>query len=270
MGGAVDADINQHVAIVSSPIVSSSNEHLNPVFPSTWEEDFLTTTTTLHSDHEQDRLQVGSWNANSLNPHIYEAQALGMDILAIQKARISQDIVPGIRASLGKNGYRPFHGTLPNFKLQGHNRKALHIDQTVPGVAFIVEHIPVQKVFLKTCGIGNLAADSLRSRSLSKKWVLLFNAYSPTQNSAPFLNDITHLLIKHAHTDCIFLADINACSREGDFVQEVPQLVGSPLPSTLLLVSLPSNSLLAVHHALTLLWLMTRSRKKFRLLGNLF
>ena len=223
--------MHQHVAIISSPIVSSSNEHVNPVFPSTWEEAFLTTTTTLHSSHEKDRLRIGSWNANSLNPHIYEAQALGMDILAIQEARISQDVVPGIRASLGKNGYRLFHGTLPNFKLQGHNRKALHIDQTVPGVAFIVkEHIPVQEVFFEDLqhweSRGRFSALKV---FINKKWVLLFNAYAPTQNSTPFLNDITHFLIKHAHTDCIFFADINACSREGDFVQEVSSIGWFPL-----------------------------------------
>ena len=260
--------MHQHVAIISSPIVSSSNEHVNPVFPSTWEEAFLTTTTTLHSSHEKDRLRIGSWNANSLNPHIYEAQALGMDILAIQEARISQDVVPGIRASLGKNGYRLFHGTLPNFKLQGHNRKAMHIDQTVPGVAFIVkEHIPVQEVFFE-----DLQHWESRGRfSALKVFLSIKNGFycsMPTRlHKIALLFSMTSLIFLLSMRTRIAFSSLTSMLVLGKVTlfRRFPQLVGSPLPSTLLLVSLPSNILPAVHPASTLLWLLNSSRKKFRL-----
>ena len=227
----VDSSSECNLPAFVNPPVSNPSEFVHSKHPSTWDEAFPSTATALSSSPEQVRLQIASWNANSLNPHIYEAQALGMDILAIQEARISQDVVPGRRASLSKNGYRLFHGTLPSFKLQGHNRKTLHIDQTIPGVAFIVkQHIPVQEVVFEDMqhweSRGRFSALKV---FINNKWVLLFNAYAPTQNSTPFLNDITHFLSKHAHTDCVFFADINACSREGEFVQEMCSLGWFPL-----------------------------------------
>ena len=123
-----------------------------------------------------------------------------------------------------------------------------------------------KKCSSKTCSIGNLVADSLHSRFLSikngfccsmptrlHKIALLFS-----MTSLIFLLSMRTRIAFSSLTSMLVLGKVTLFGR-------FPQLVGSPLPSTLLLVSLPSNILPAVHPASTLLWLLNSSRKKFRL-----
>ena len=50
--------------------------------------------------------------------------ALGADVVALQEIRIGEDSLSSIRASLKQNGYNLYVGTLPNYKMQGHNKKS--------------------------------------------------------------------------------------------------------------------------------------------------
>ena len=116
--------------------------------------------------------------------------------------------------------------TLAHFRTpqtQGHNKKPIHLDQTIPGVAFGVKcHIPVQEFRLdamsKWTQNGRLYAIQIFAQ---QKWITCFNAYAPTQNSAPFLEDLSQTLGEYAHKSSILFGDINADSCCGFFVQEM-------------------------------------------------
>ena len=176
-------------------------------FPSTWEEAFHKNIVDIEDQHENNRITIGTWNVNALTPHVHEILALKADVIALQEVRIGEDSVPSIRATFKQHGYNLYFGTLPNYKTQGHNKKSIHLDQTIPGVAFVVKcHIPVQEFRLdamsKWAQNGRLHAIQIFAQ---QKWITCFNAYAPTQNSAPFLEDLSQTLGEYAHKSSISL-----------------------------------------------------------------
>ena len=131
--------------------------------------------------------------------------------------------LPSIRNTFKQYGFNLFVGTLPNYKTQGHNRKSIHLDQTVPGVAFVVRcHIPVREV-----SIDNMTKWSQNGRFhaiqifAQQQWITCFNAYAPTQNSSPFLEELSQAIDAYAHKSSILFGDINQDSRNGPFVQDL-------------------------------------------------
>ena len=160
---------------------------------------------------------------NALTPHVHEVLALDADIIALQEVRIGEDSLPSIRNTFKQYGFNLFAGTLPNYKTQGHNRKSIHLDQTVPGVAFVVRcHIPVREV-----SIDNMTKWSQNGRFhaiqifAQQQWITCFNAYAPTQNSSPFLEELSQAIDAYAHKSSILFGDINQDSRNGPFVQDL-------------------------------------------------
>ena len=166
-------------------------------------------------------MTIGTWNVNALTPHVHEIIALDADVIALQEVRVGADSVPGIRSTFQQNGYNLYFSGLPNYKQQGHNKKSIHLDQTVPGVAFAIRsHIPVQEI-----SVDSMSAWHLKGRFLAVKvfvqqrWITCLNTYAPTQNSKPFLDELLSVLETHVHQSCILFGDINADSRNGQFVQ---------------------------------------------------
>ena len=101
--------------------------------------------------------------------------------------------------------------------------KSIHLDQTIPGVAFVVRcHIPVQEISLdsmsKWTQNGRLHAIQIFAQ---QKWISCFNAYAPTQNSAPFPAELSQTLGDYVHKSGIFFGDINADSRNGIFARDI-------------------------------------------------
>ena len=169
-------------------------------YPSTWEEAFHCNTIVVETQHELSKITIDTWNVNALTPHVHEVLALDADVIALQEARIGEDSFPSIRNTFQQYGYNIFVGALPNYKTQGHNRKSIHLDQTIPGVAFAVRcHIPVQEVSLdslnKWSQTGRLHVIHI---FVQQQWIKCFNAYAPTQNSALFLADLSQALGDYA------------------------------------------------------------------------
>ena len=107
----------------------------------------------MHNDSNHDKLSIGTWNSNALAPHVHEIIALEADIIALQEVRIGADSVPGMRSIFKQYGYNLHFSGLPNYKKQGHNKKSIHLEQTVPGVAFAIRsHIPVQEISVESMG----------------------------------------------------------------------------------------------------------------------
>ena len=192
-------------------------------YPTTWEEAFHRNTLAVENQHQNNKITLGTWNVNALTPHVHEVLALGADVIALQEIRIGEDSLPSIRNTFQQYGYNLYVGALPNYKKQGHNKKSIHLDQTIPGVAFVVRfHIPVQEISLdslsKWSQNGRMKVIQIFAQ---QQWITCFNAYAPTQNSAPFLDDLCLTLNDYAHKSCILFGDINADSRQGTFVQEI-------------------------------------------------
>ena len=199
----------------------ASNELHRPVcdnpHPSTWEEAFNRTTVATAVQPNNSNITIGTWNVNALTPHVHEVLALDADIIALQEVRIGEDSLPSIRNTFKQYGFNLFVGTLPNYKTQGHNRKSIHLDQTVPGVAFVVRcHIPMREV-----SIDNMTKWSQNGRFhaiqifAQQQWITCFNAYAPTQNSSPFLEELSQAIDAYAHKSSILFGDINQDSRNG-------------------------------------------------------
>ena len=195
----------------------------NRDFPSTWEEAFHKNIVEIEDQHKNSKITIGTWNVNALTPHVHEILALDADVIALQEVRIGEDSVPSIRATFKQFGYNLYIGTLPNYKTQGHNKKSIHLDQTIPGVAFVVKcHIPVQEFRLDamTQWVQNGRLYAIQTFA-QQKWITCFNAYAPTQNSAPFLDELSQTLGEYAHQSSILFGDINADSRCGLFIREM-------------------------------------------------
>ena len=160
---------------------------------------------------------------NALLPHLHEAAATQCDILAIQEVRICSEQVATVRAALKSYGYNLFLGALPQLKMQGQQRKSLHIDQLVPGVAFLIrDNIPVHEVVLESMGEWYDRGRFLSVKAfLCNRWVHLLCAYSPVQNGSPFLGDVSKTLEGMTHQDVILLGDLNQDAKEGAFVNDL-------------------------------------------------
>ena len=190
-------------------------------FPSSWEEAFHCTTSAIHDNAKWDRITIGTWNVNALSPHVHEIIALEADVVALQEVRIGADSVPGMRSTFKQYGYNLYFSDLPNYKKQGHNKKSIHLEQSIPGVAFAIRtHIPVQEIcedsMSKWFHKGRFLAIKI---FIQQRWVTCYNVYAPTQNSAPFLDDLLPALEAQSHNNCILFGDINADSRNGQFIQ---------------------------------------------------
>ena len=54
---------------------------------------------------------------------------------------------------------------------------------------------------------------------VQQRWITCFNIYAPTQNSAPFLDEMLSVLEARNQDSCILFGDINADSRNEHFIQ---------------------------------------------------
>ena len=190
-------------------------------FPSSWEEAFHCTTSAIHDNAKWDKITIGTWNVNALSPHVHEIIALEADVVALQEVRIGADSVHGMRSTFKQYGYNLYFSDLPNYKKQGHNKNSIHLEQSIPGVAFAIRtHIPVQEIcedsMSKWFHKGRFLAIKI---FIQQRWVTCYNVYAPTQNSAPFLDDLLPALEAQSHNNCILFGDINADSRNGQFIQ---------------------------------------------------
>ena len=182
---------------------------------------FHRTTSAVHDDANYDKVSIGTWNINALAPHVHEIIAREADIIALQEVRIGADSVPGMRSIFKQYGYNLHFSGLPKYKEQGHNKKTIHLEQTVPGVAFAIRpHIPVQEISVEPMGNWFQKGWFLTAKTfVQQRWITCFNIYAPTQNTAPFLDELLSVLEAHNHDSCVLFGDINADSRNGHFVQ---------------------------------------------------
>ena len=63
---------------------------------------------------------------------MHEIIALEADVVALQEVRIGADSVPGMRSTFKQYGYNLYFSDLPNYKKQGHNKKSIHLEQSIP------------------------------------------------------------------------------------------------------------------------------------------
>ena len=185
-------------------------------FPSSWDEAFHRTTSAVHEDANSNKLTIGTWNINALAPHVHEIIALEADIIALQEVLCLACVL-----FLKQYGYNLHFSGLPNYKQQGHNKISIHLEQTVPGVAFAIRSdIPVQEISVEPMGNWFRNGRFLAIKTfVQQRWITCFNIYAPTQNSAPFLDELLSVLEAHNHDSCVLFGDINADSRDGHFVQ---------------------------------------------------
>ena len=197
--------------------------------PRTWEDAFNRTTIATHND-ECGAITLGTWNANALLTHVQQA-ATDCDVLAIQEVRICKEQVPTIRALLKEYGYNFFHGTLPQVKMQGHQKRSLHVDQLVPGTAFLVkEHIPIHEAPIEHMNEWYNKGRILSLNAfINNRWIRIVTGYAPVQESSSFLDELANSLHNLAQLDIIFFGDINQDAKEGPFVREMQNYGWLPL-----------------------------------------
>ena len=176
-----------------------------------------------HENADVLRAKIGTWNVNALMPHLHQAAALDCEVLALQEVRISQDALRTMRNNFKALGFNLFTGQLPKYKLRGHNRKTMQLDQLVPGVGFLVKDtVPAQELFFPELHHwyeqGRFHAVKV---FLNQRWVYCFSSYAPVHNSTPFLEEMSNFLQQFAAENCIFCADANSDTREGAFVQDL-------------------------------------------------
>ena len=198
--------------------------------PQSWEDAFNLTTIATHNNGFG-AITLGNWNANALLTHIQQAAATECDVLAVQEVRICKEQVPTIRAILKEYGYNFFHGALPQVKMQGQQKRSLHVDQLVPGTAFLVrEHIPIHEAPVELMSEWYNRGRILSLNAfINKRWIRIISGYAPVQDSNSFLDELANALHKMAHFDVIFFGDINQDAKEGMFVKEMQNYGWLPL-----------------------------------------
>ena len=186
--------------------------------PQSWEDAFNLTTIATH-DNGFGAITLGTWAAAEC------------DVLAVQEVRICKEQVPTIRAILKEYGYNFFHGALPQVKMQGQQKRSLHVDQLVPGTAFLVrEHIPIHEAPIELMSEWYNRGRILSLNAfINNRWIRIISGYAPVQDSNSFLDELASALHEMAHFDVIFFGDINQDAKEGMFVKEMQNYGWLPL-----------------------------------------
>ena len=195
----------------SSASSASGPEHADTVFPESWDDAFK----FAHNDS----ITIGTWNINALQPHLSQAIALNMDILALQEMRISDDTAAGLRHEAKQNGYQFFHGTLPQLK---RTSKTVQIDKLVPGVGFLVkDHFSVR--YDKFSGLEQwekVGRHCSIQIYINGRWIKFHTVYSPAREPQCFNEEILHSLTALSHEDVVLMGDFNYNTRDSAFVRQ--------------------------------------------------
>ena len=189
----------------------SGPEQTMTVFPDSWDDAFKFA--------QNDSITIGTWNINALQPHLSQAIALNVDILALQELRISDDTAAGLRHEAKQNGYRFFHGKLPQLK---RTSKTVQIDKLVPGVGFLIrDHFSVRYDKVDQLQQWEKAGRHCSIQIyINGRWIQFHTVYSPAREPQSFNEEILHSLISRSHEDVVLMGDFNYNTRESAFVRQ--------------------------------------------------
>ena len=114
---------------------------------------------------------------------------MSFQVVALQEVRIPGESLASARKTIAKLGFNLVVGALPSYKTSGFNRKSTHVDQTIPGVGFLIAaDVPYQEVAIlamqKWIDKGRFCAIKA---FLNNRWVYCFSAYAPVMETEPFL-----------------------------------------------------------------------------------
>ena len=114
-------------------------------------------------------------------------------------------------------------GALPFYKTSGFNRKSTHVDQTIPGVGFLIrDDVPFQEVpvpaMQKWIDKGRFLAIKA---FINNRWVYCFTAYAPVMEADPFLDDVLDFLQGYTAECCLLGMDANSNTQNGAFVHSM-------------------------------------------------
>ena len=208
----------------SSASSASGPAYNNHSFPDCWQD-------ALQIAHCE-RITIGTWNINALQPHLSQAIALNLDILALQELRISSDTAAGLRHEARQNGYQFFHGTLPQLK---RTSKMVQIDKLVPGVGFLVkDHLSVRHNPFE-----NLQEQEKVGRHCSiqifinGRWIQFHTIYAPAREPQSFHHELLQSLIPLSHEDVVLMGDFNYDTRDSSLVKQFADNGWCPLTMSL-------------------------------------
>ena len=164
-----------------------------------------------------------SWNANALLPHIQQVAAMNFQVAALQEVRIPVEPLASARKTIAKLGFNLVVGALPSYKTSGFNRKSTHVDQTIPGVGFLIAaDVPYQEIAIpamqKWVDKGRFCAIKA---FLNNRWVYCFSAYAPVMDTEPFLDDVVEFLQEYTAECCLVGMDANSNTQYGAFVHSM-------------------------------------------------
>ena len=164
-----------------------------------------------------------SWNANALLPHIQQIAAMEFHVAALQEVRIPSESLASARKTIAKLGFNLVVGALPSYKTSGFNRRSTHVDQTIPGVGFLIAaDVPYQEIAIpamqKWVDKGRFSAIKA---FLNNRWVHCFSAYAPVMDTEPFLDDILEFLQEYTAECCLVGMDANSNTHNGAFVHSM-------------------------------------------------
>ena len=164
-----------------------------------------------------------SWNANALLPHVQQIAAMSFQVVALQEVRIPGESLASARKTIAKLGFNLVVGALPSYKTSGFNRKSTHVDQTIPGVGFLIAaDVPYQEVAIpamqKWIDKGRFCAIKA---FLNNRWVYCFSAYAPVMETEPFLDDVAEFFQEYTAECCFIGMDANSNTKNGAFVHSM-------------------------------------------------
>ena len=173
-----------------------------------------------------------SWNANALLPHIQRIAAMDFQVAALQEVRIPFESLASARKTIAKLGFNLVVGALPSYRTSGFNRKSTHVDQTIPGVGFLIAaDVPYQEIAIpamqKWIDKGRFYAIKA---FLNNRWVYCFSAYTPVMETEPFLDDILELLQEYTADAVLWEWMLTAIHKMVPSYTACMPLVGCPLP----------------------------------------
>ena len=172
-----------------------------------------------------------SWNANALLPHVQQIAAMDFQVMAMQEVRIPAEALDSARKTIAKLGFNLVVGALPSYKTSGFNRKSTRIDQTIPGVGFLIrEDVPYQEISLPAMQQWIDKGRFLAIKAfINNRWVYCFAAYAPVMETEPFLDDVANLLQDYTAECCIIGMDANSNTQNGSFVHSMHSFGWLPL-----------------------------------------